>query len=70
MTSNLHPAERAFRIVLGLFLISLSFWGPKSPWFLLGFIPFVTGLVGWCPPYAMLGINTNVRRSGIARKSH
>ena len=23
-----------------------------------GVVPLLTGLVGWCPPYAMLGIST------------
>lgn len=58
MTKNIHPIERVFRIVVGLILTSLAFLGPANPWFLLGLIPLATGLVGWCPPYAMLGINT------------
>ena len=58
MKQNIHPMERAARVVVGAFLVSLAFWGPESPWFLLGAVPLVTGLVGWCPPYAMLGIST------------
>lgn len=58
MTKNIHPIERAVRIIGGSFLISMVFWGPQSLWFYLGFIPLVTGLIGWCPPYNMLGINT------------
>lgn len=30
----------------------------QDPWFLLGLVPLETGLIGWCPPYALLGINT------------
>ena len=62
MKKNIHPLERAIRVVAGLFLISLAFWGPQSPWFLLGIIPVLTGFIGWCPPYAMLGISTCPRR--------
>jgi hypothetical protein len=36
----------------------LAFIGPKTPWAYLGVIPFLTGMVGFCPPYALLGIKT------------
>ncbi|MCB9254054.1 MAG: DUF2892 domain-containing protein [Bdellovibrionaceae bacterium] len=58
MKKNIHPIERGVRVVGGLVLTSLAFVGPANPWFLLGLIPVLTGLVGWCPPYAMLGIST------------
>jgi hypothetical protein len=58
MQKNIHPIERAARITIGLVVTSLTFWGPASPWFLFGIVPILTGLIGWCPPYAMLGINT------------
>ncbi len=58
MTKNIHPTERIVRIVVGALLASMAFWGPANPWFLLGLIPLATGLVGWCPPYALFGINT------------
>lgn len=58
MTKNIHPTERAIRIMLGLLLISLAFWGPENLWFLIGIAPLLTGVFGWCPPYALFGINT------------
>ena len=58
MKQNVHNIERGVRIVIGLGLISLAFWGPESPWGWIGVIPLATGLLGWCPPYAMLGIST------------
>jgi len=58
MKQNIHQKERIARIVIGLILVSLAFVGPANLWFLLGLVPLLTGLVGWCPPYAMLGINT------------
>jgi hypothetical protein len=58
MTQNVHKLERVARIALGLGLISMVFIGPASPWFWLGGVPLATGLAGWCPPYAMFGINT------------
>ncbi len=58
MKKNIHPLERKVRIAAGIILTSLAFVGPANPWFLLGLIPLATGLVGWCPPYALFGINT------------
>lgn len=58
MKKNIHPVERAIRVLGGLAIVSLAFVGPQTPWAWLGLIPVATGLVGWCPPYAMLGIST------------
>ncbi|MBS1962298.1 MAG: DUF2892 domain-containing protein [Bdellovibrionales bacterium] len=58
MKTNIHPIERGLRVGLGLVLVALAFTGPTNPWFLLGLVPLATGLVGWCPPYALLGIST------------
>jgi hypothetical protein len=58
MKTNIHPIERSLRVAVGFFLMSLAFWGPSSLWFLLGIIPVATGLSGWCPLYALLGIST------------
>jgi hypothetical protein len=58
MVKNIHPVERVIRVVVGLVLTTFAFVGPSNPWFLLGIIPVLTGLTGWCPPYQLLGINT------------
>ena len=58
MKKNIHSVERVVRVVGGLVLASLAFWGPASPWFLLGLVPVATGLIGWCPPYALFGFST------------
>lgn len=58
MTKNIHSVERVVRIVVGLLLLSQVFIGMQSLWFALGLVPLLTGIVGWCPPYAMLGIST------------
>ncbi|KPP84508.1 MAG: Protein of unknown function (DUF2892) [Rhodobacteraceae bacterium HLUCCO07] len=60
MTRNIDNIERILRIVIGAALV-LGFFvssGSYSWLYLLGLIPLVTGLIGWCPPYALLGINT------------
>ncbi len=63
MTKNIHPVERAVRVLVGVGLTAMAFFGPENPWFFVGLIPLATGLVGWCPPYALLGINTCPRKS-------
>ena len=50
--------DRALRVILGLGLLSLVVVGPQTLWGLVGVVPLLTGLMGWCPPYAMLGFNT------------
>ncbi len=58
MQKNIHPIERVVRVVVGIILTTMAFVGPANPWFLLGMIPVLTGAIGWCPPYQLLGINT------------
>jgi hypothetical protein len=58
MKTNIHKIERIARVTIGLGLVSMAFIGPANLWFLLGAIPLFTGVVGWCPPYAMFGIST------------
>ncbi|MGD1147774.1 MAG: DUF2892 domain-containing protein [Thermoanaerobaculaceae bacterium] len=58
MKVNIHPIERVVRGIVGLAVLSLVAWGPKSLWGLLGLLPLATALTGWCPPYTLLGIST------------
>jgi hypothetical protein len=58
MKINIGRMERTIRIVAGLVLVGLAATGNVGWWGWLGFVPLATGLVGWCPPYAMLGIST------------
>ena len=51
---NIGSTERVIRIVAGLGITALAFVGPQTPWALLGLVPLATGLMGWCPPYAIL----------------
>ncbi len=61
--TNIGNKERGLRIIVGLGLASLAFWGPENLWFLIGLVPFLTGVIGWCPPYQLLGINTKSKAS-------
>jgi membrane protein implicated in regulation of membrane protease activity len=58
MKSNVGGMDRVLRIVLGLVLIGLTLTGNIGVWGWLGIVPLATGLLGWCPPYAMLGFST------------
>jgi hypothetical protein len=51
-------ADRVVRVVAGLGILSLYFIGPQSPWALVGLVPIATGLLGSCPLYTLLGLNT------------
>lgn len=58
MKPNIGRIERIVRIVAGVGVLSLAFVGPRSSWAYLGLLPLVSGLIGWCPPYALLGSST------------
>jgi len=58
MKSNVGGIDRGVRIVAGVVLIGLTVTGTVGVWGWLGVVPLATGLLGWCPPYSMLGINT------------
>jgi hypothetical protein len=58
MIKNEATWDRGLRIVLGVVLLSLTVVGPRSAWGLLGLIPLVTGFVGVCPVYRLLGATT------------
>ena len=50
--------DRALRIVVGIVLLSLVFVGPKTPIGWIGVVPLLTGLIGSCPLYTLLGLST------------
>jgi hypothetical protein len=58
MIKNEGYIDRVVRVVVGLAILSQAFWGAQTPWAYLGLIPFVTGAVGFCPLYSLLGLNT------------
>jgi len=58
VTRNVGRIDRSIRIAAGLALIVLAASGVVGWWGWLGVVPLLTGVVGWCPPYALLGIDT------------
>jgi len=60
MTKNAGSIDRAARIIVGLGLLAMPmFVGSEWKWLgLIGLVPLLTALVGWCPAYAVLGVKT------------
>ena len=56
--TNEGTLDRALRIIVGAALIAIVFVGPKTAWGWVGIVPLLTGLVGNCPVYTLLGIRT------------
>ena len=58
MTKNVGGIDKIIRIVLGLALLTATLMGALPVWGWIGIVPLATGLMGWCPPYAILGFST------------
>lgn len=58
MTKNAGTIDRALRVIAGLALIGLAAAGTLGAWAWIGVVPLATGLIGWCPAYTLLGVNT------------
>ncbi len=58
MKTNVGGIDKIIRIVLGLALIAATLMGALPVWGWIGIVPLATGLMGWCPPYAILGFST------------
>ena len=69
MNCNERPADRIVRSVVGAILLALAFFLIDTPIALVegtialaigiaGGISFLTGVMGWCPFYAAVGLTT------------
>ncbi len=58
MKVNEGKVDRILRVTVGLALVALAATGTLSAWAYIGVVPVLTGLVGFCPAYTLLGINT------------
>ena len=70
MTKNVGSVDRVIRIIVGLALLSLLFIleGNARWWGLIGLGPIMTAAIGYCPPYAWLGINTCAKGDAPAKQ--
>jgi hypothetical protein len=60
MKVNEGTADRVIRVLVGLAILSaLVLIEGQARWLgLIGLVPLITGLVGYCPVYGLLGFNT------------
>ncbi len=63
MSCNVGGIERVVRVLLGLALLGVAFFHVLTGTlailaYVLGGIASVTGLIGFCPAWAIFGINT------------
>lgn len=71
MSSNEGTLDRIARVVIGIALLALVFIGPHTLWGLVGLVPLMTGALGFCPVYRLVGFSscpvTTVRAAGTLR---
>lgn len=61
LKNNVGGIDKILRIVIGLALIAGFFLNTEAAYrwlYLIGIVPLVTGLMGTCPLYSILGLNT------------
>ena len=58
MTRNEGGLDRSIRVIVGLALIALTLTGRIGAWGWIGALPVLTGLIGWCPAYSVIGLKT------------
>ena len=58
MKPNVGGFDKILRIVAGVGLIGATAAGVLPVWGYIGIVPLATGLMGWCPAYPLLGMNT------------
>lgn len=58
MKRNEGNLDRILRVGAGVVLIALAATNTLGPWAYVGVVPLLTGAVGMCPLYKLLGINS------------
>jgi hypothetical protein len=58
MIRNLGIIDRVIRVTAGAALFALALTSVIGAWGYLGVIPLLTGALGNCPAYSLLGIST------------
>ncbi len=72
LPANVGPIDRVVRIVLGIGLVAVAFGGSVAgpllavAW-VVAAIALVTGAIGFCPLYFVLGISTAGNRFSVGR---
>jgi hypothetical protein len=61
--ANVGGIDRILRIVVGLALIAWALLGGPI-WAWIGVVPLATALIGFCPLYPLIGMNTCPAKKG------
>ena len=61
MTCNVGKIDRIIRGVVGVTAIGFGVMNENIIADVVGTVLLFTALIGWCPPYALLGINTGCK---------
>lgn len=59
MKTNEGKLDRTLRMVAGLIFIGLAATNTIGMWGYIGVLPLLTGAVGFCPLYSLLGMNSS-----------
>lgn len=66
--TNVGSVDRIIRVVLGLAMLAAYFFttigGAWHVAWLIGIVPLVTGVLGTCPIYSVLGVSTCPAKQG------
>lgn len=62
MKCNMGHTDRVLRMTVGVTLMGLAGFGITGPWAWIGIVPLLTGMIGNCPAYSILGINTGKKQ--------
>ena len=66
--NNMGKTDRIIRVVLGVLLIGNVFFALQHPIGWIGVVLLLTGLVGICPLYSLLSINTKSAAEKVGLK--
>jgi hypothetical protein len=60
MKTNVGTLDRGARIAVGIVLLAIVAFvdSPLRWWGLIGIVPLLTGLLGYCPLHALFGFDT------------
>lgn len=60
--ANVGGVDRAVRVIVGAVVVGATAVGPwsevLSPWGYIGVVPLLSGLIGVCPAYSLIGLST------------
>ena len=62
MTCNVGKIDRIIRAVIGAAALGWGLMNGNVIGYVVGGVLLVTAIIGWCPPYALLGINTGCKK--------